>query len=70
MWRNGHNDRRVLYSAGYAAAMMRARADLCAQHASHVRDFGALQQQIEELRREVAELRALAVLRDPTTRLN
>ena len=64
------DDGRRLYSAGYAAALMQARADLYAQHVSHVRDYLALQQEVEELRREVAELRALAGLRDPAQRLN
>ena len=58
--------RRLFYSAGYAAALMRARADLYAQHSSHLRDYAALQREVEELRRQVAELRALAGLRDPS----
>jgi len=64
MLRNTYG-RRVVYSAGYRAAMMMARADLFALSGRFQRDHLALQREVEELRREVAELRALAGLRDP-----
>jgi len=65
-----NNGRRVLYSAGYAAALVKARADLFALRGGVERDYAALRQEVEELRREVAELRQLAGLRDPALPLN
>ena len=62
--------RRLLYSSDYAAALMLARADLFALRGGVERDHAALRAEVTELRRQVAELRALAGLRDPTTPLN
>jgi hypothetical protein len=45
--------------------MLLARADLFAMSVNHKRDYVALQQEVLALRREVAELRALAGVRDP-----
>jgi hypothetical protein len=67
MLRNG---RRVLYVTGYRDALVKAHADLAALTASFERDYAALCQEVEELRREVAELRVLAGLRDPALPLN
>jgi hypothetical protein len=69
MLRNS-NGRKLLYSAGYAAALTMARADLHALSNRFMRDYAALIQEVEELRREVAELRVLAGLRDPAAPLN
>jgi hypothetical protein len=63
MQRNG---RRVLYSAGYQAALLMARADLHALNGSFQREMTELYREVEELRREIVELRALAGLRDPS----
>ena len=60
-----HSGRRVLYSAGYQAALLMAYADLHALSGRFQRNYVASQQEVEELRREVAELRQLAGLRDP-----
>jgi hypothetical protein len=49
---------------------MMARADLFAQHASHLRDYGRLRQEHEELRAEIVELRKLAGVCDPSQPLN
>jgi hypothetical protein len=65
-----HNGRRLLYSAGYRDALIMARADLDALTDRFQRDYMALIQEVEELRREVAELRVLAGLRDPALPLN
>jgi hypothetical protein len=65
-----NNSRRLLYSAGYAAALTMARADLAALTASFQRNYTALIEEVEELRAEVAELRVLAGLRDPALPLN
>jgi len=65
MQRNSHA-RRLLYSSGYAAALMLARADLFALRGGVERDHAALRAEVTELRRQVAELRALAGLRDPS----
>jgi uncharacterized protein HemX len=64
MFRNPYG-RRLLYSAGYAAALTMARGDLAALTASFQRDYTALIQEVEDLRRQVAELRVLAGMRDP-----
>jgi phage shock protein A len=65
-----NNSRRLLYSAGYAAALVMARADLATLAASFERNYTALIEEVEELRRQVAELRVLAGLRDPALPLN
>jgi hypothetical protein len=65
-----HNGRRLLYSAGYRDALTMARADLDALAGKFERDYTALIQEVEELRRQVAELRVLAGLRDPSRPLN
>jgi hydrogenase maturation factor len=62
--------RRILYSAGYRAALIMAHADLDALAGTFERNYVALQQEVEELRREVAELRAIAGVRDPALPLN
>jgi hypothetical protein len=69
MLRNSYS-RRLVYSAGYAAALTMARADLTALTGRFQRAHTALIQEVEELRREVAELRVLAGLRDPAAPLN
>jgi len=61
-----NNGRRVVYSAGYQAAMMLARADLHALAGTFQREMTELYREVEELRQEVARLRALAGLRDPS----
>jgi hypothetical protein len=45
-------------------------AELMRQHASHLRDYGRLRQELEELRAEIVELRKLAGVRDPSQPLN
>jgi hypothetical protein len=69
-----HSGRRILlspqYVAGFASAMATARTDLFTMSTSHQRDYAALRQEVETLRTELAQLRALAGVRDPTTRLN
>jgi hypothetical protein len=45
--------------------MLLARADLAALTGSFRRDYRALQQEVLDLRREVAELRVIAGVRDP-----
>jgi hypothetical protein len=64
MLRNSYS-RRLVYSAGYAAALTMARADLYAFSNRFMRDYTALIREVEELRHKVAELRALAGVRDP-----
>jgi hypothetical protein len=49
---------------------MMAKADLFALNASFVRNYAALREEVEELRRQVAELRLLAGVRDPRQPLN
>jgi hypothetical protein len=49
---------------------MMARADLHALSSRFQRDYVALCKEVERLRREVAELRKLAGLRDPRQPLN
>jgi hypothetical protein len=56
-------DRPLLYSQGYAAALMMARSDLHAMSASHQRDYMALLQEVSTLRAEISELRKLAGVR-------
>jgi phage shock protein A len=65
-----NNGRRLLYSAGYAAALVAARADLDALTNKFQRGYEELIEEVEKLRHQVRELRALAGLRDPTERLN
>jgi hypothetical protein len=65
-----NNSRRVLYSAGYAAALSMARADLAALTNKFQRGYEELIEEVEELRRQVRELRVLAGLRDPALPLN
>jgi prephenate dehydrogenase len=65
-----NNGRRLLYSAGYRDALRVAHADLDALSDRYMRDYTVLLQELEELRAEVAELRQLAGVRDPTARLN
>jgi hypothetical protein len=62
--------RRVLYTQGYLAALTMARADLHAMSASFQRDYAALLEEVEVLRREIAQLRVLAGIRDPAQPLN
>jgi hypothetical protein len=65
---------RILYSpqyvAGFASALVTARADLHSMSASHRRDYAILCKQIETLRAEIVELRKLAGVRDPRQPLN
>jgi hypothetical protein len=63
-------DRRLLYSAGYRAALLAAHADLDSLAGRFQRDYTALLQELEELRAEIAELRALVGVRNPHQRLN
>ena len=62
------NDRRLLfhplYVQGYRAALIMARADLHALNGSFQREMTELYREVEELRQEVARLRALAGLRE------
>jgi hypothetical protein len=69
MLRNSYG-RRVLYSAGYRDALTTARADLAALTNKFQRGYEELIEEVEELRRQVGELRVLACLRDPALPLN
>jgi len=57
--------RRLVYSAGYAAALMLARADRAALMSTFARNYAVLNAEVEALRREVAELRERLGLRPP-----
>jgi hypothetical protein len=57
--------RKLIYAAGYAHARTRAKADLRVMAFEHQRVMAELNTQLHQLRREVAELRALAGVRDP-----
>jgi prephenate dehydrogenase len=61
-----NNGRLVLYSAGYRDALRVATADLDALSNRFMHDYTVLLQELEALRAEVAELRTLAGLRDPS----
>ena len=63
-------DRPLLYAAGYAHALTKAKADLSVMAFEHQREMAELNAQLVQLRREVDELRAVAGLRDPTTKVH
>jgi hypothetical protein len=69
MLRNSYG-RRVLYSAGYRDALLVATADLAALANKFQRDYEELIEEVAGLRRQVAELRVLAGVRDPALPLN
>jgi hypothetical protein len=62
--------RKLLYASGYAHALARAKADLRVMLFEHQREMAELNAQLVQLRREVDELRAVAGLRDPTTKVH
>jgi hypothetical protein len=64
-----HNGRKLLYSAGYRDAFVKAHADLAALTNKFQRDYEELIEEVEELRRQVRELRVLAGVRDPAAPL-
>jgi hypothetical protein len=56
--------RKLIYAAGFRHALMRARADLSVMSFEHQREMAELNAQLMQLRREVAELRVIAGVRD------
>ena len=62
--------RKLLYAAGYRHALVRAKADLRVMSFEHQREMAELNAQLRQLRAEVDELKVIAGVRDPNTRLN
>jgi len=58
--------RKLIYTAGYAHALTKARADLRVMAFEHQREMAELNAQLMQLRREIDELRALVGVRDPS----
>ena len=63
-------DRPLLYAAGYAHALTKAKADLSVMAFEHQREMADLNAQLMQLRNEIDELRTLAGVRDPALLLN
>ena len=63
-------DRPLLYAAGYAHALTKAKVDLSVMAFEHQREMADLNAQLMQLRNEIDELRTLAGVRDPALLLN